>query len=1102
MPNELQKKGGSPSKPVRYACLWHNSFYQGIVTQRNPLRSNLQHIEEEFYGNQVCFIDGLNSEVSSRLTAVRRPGTSPYNSQTFPAINRFYENRTNTYNVTQTFPSENIQVIIDTASVVYDATGPSTKTILFTKTPGAGSTYFQSVGNALYFTDGVDLKKYLTSSYTYGPSETFTVGQWILDPNGNIQSFQSQSTVRNITAIAVVSKTLTGGSTQTFLIVTFSGTAPSIPSNQPVAFSGLTTYTALNGQTLTYSNIPAAWGLNLTNQQIAFSFTATPYPSAADTGTASTYLKADSLGNPLKGVTGTSAPAWSTTPFAKTQDNTVTWTCYGPPVEDWGIAAPSVDPTVAPGPGIQYWTPNTTLGTTETILDSNGILQVLVSGGGVTGNQPPVWSTTVGTTTTDNTAVWQNIGSVVSWIANYNYNTTSVVILDPNGNIQWAQGLTSGPLLTAYVINGGSGWNTTDIGAVAGGTGTVSVSTSNYVVTGVNIVNPGNTYTSANGVPVTDTTGGGTGLVINITAGYLTGSSQPTWNTTVGGTTTDNGVTWTNLGPGTQLVTGTVQYAYSYHGLDGTVTDASSEAQALYGALGPNGAFSREVTVEGTTNQQVDQIWIWRTTQGGSTLFYLDSVPNPGTNTPVVYNDTLPDSSTTGGPSLNEFIEAPIALSSSPPPIGLTSLAFHLGCIFGAVGNTVQYSDGPLVTSGNGNTAWNPENVFVFPSQVVRLFPTSNGLMVFTTSDIYIIAGLNTAASPLYAAPFLQYIGLVSYDAFTVNGGIVFLYTSDNQIITLDPSSGVSEVGFPIGDQFGPGYGTGTFNPTSAHVTWHIAQSQDKGLYVSDFSQYWWRMCPTPSPESGTTWSPIAQIIGGFSAVQSVETAPGTHNLLLGPQSLGPILLRNYQVYSDNGSAYPAYAVLGSLVLAQPGQLAEVESFTTDSIAIGSPISLAVQLDEISSYTGLSSAVVNAGGGGYAVGDLQGISGGTGGIYKVTSISGGGSTGPVNGLKVVAPGELYPASQTGAATTAITGSGVGLTVNTLNGGLFETLTNYVQDPTQVEPSITLYAQRFYLSQTQDPAVCRHLQILINWGTDSVKNELLSLSLFGSFSQEK
>jgi hypothetical protein len=287
---------------------------------------------------------------------------------------------------------------------------------------------------------------------------------------------------------------------------------------------------------------------------------------------------------------------------------------------------------------------------------------------------------------------------------------------------------------------------------------------------------------------------------------------------------------------------------------------------------------------------------------------------------------------------------------------------------------------------------------------------------------MYVIQGLGTASSAFFAAPFIHNVGLDSFDAIAINGTIAYLYSSDNQVLSMDLTSGLSEIGFPIGDQFGPGYGTGTFNPISTHVTWLNSGSQDKGLYVSDSSGTWWRMTPTPSPETGLTWSPKAQPIGGFSAVQSVEVTPGTHDLLVGPKVSGPILKRDYTVYSDNGSAYNAYGVFGSLVLAQPGQLASVESLTTDSVAIGTPLTLAVQLDEIGS---------------------------------------------------------------GAA------------------GSFEPLIDYVPDPTELSASNTVYAQRFYLSQSQLPAKCRHMQVEVAFGaTDVVKNELLSVSVFGAFEQEK
>jgi hypothetical protein len=107
---------------------------------------------------------------------------------------------------------------------------------------------------------------------------------------------------------------------------------------------------------------------------------------------------------------------------------------------------------------------------------------------------------------------------------------------------------------------------------------------------------------------------------------------------------------------------------------------------------------------------------------------------------------------------------------------------------------------------------------------------------------------------------------------------------------------------------------------------------------------------PTPSPESGYTWSPYATIQGGCKAVTSIEVTPGVHKLLLGPVGSGPILNRDLNAFQDNGQSYPASAVVGSAVLAQPGQVAVVSFIATDSTSAGTPLTLGVLMDEALPY--------------------------------------------------------------------------------------------------------------------------------------------------------
>jgi len=144
-----------------------------------------------------------------------------------------------------------------------------------------------------------------------------------------------------------------------------------------------------------------------------------------------------------------------------------------------------------------------------------------------------------------------------------------------------------------------------------------------------------------------------------------------------------------------------------------------------------------------------------------------------------------------------------------------------------------------------------------------------------TVSDIYIISGTTTLAfSP---APFLKGVGLLNYNALSVMGSIICMFTADGQLITLDPNSGVTEVGFPIGNLINT-----NFDPAIAYVSWHVSGSQDKALYLADGSTGWHRLSPTAAPESGLMWAPFATIIGGTSAVQSIEVSPGVFRLLIG----------------------------------------------------------------------------------------------------------------------------------------------------------------------------------------------------------------------------
>jgi hypothetical protein len=67
---------------------------------------------------------------------------------------------------------------------------------------------------------------------------------------------------------------------------------------------------------------------------------------------------------------------------------------------------------------------------------------------------------------------------------------------------------------------------------------------------------------------------------------------------------------------------------------------------------------------------------------------------------------------------------------------------------------------------------------------------------------------------------------------------------------------------------------------------------------------------------------------------------------------------------------------------------------------------------------------------------------------------------------------------------------------------FADLGPYVPDPPILVAPQTLYSDRFYVSHTQQPAICRHMQVKVAWPAEAAANELLSWSVIGAHVSER
>jgi len=942
--NPLVAVGGAvPKGQSHWGVIWQNEFFTGFWKLRNPLRdAAVPYLYNKFYGASrfESVWDGVNSEVTPSLTWARRFGNAVYNTQAFPAISLFYPFQIAGANFDNT-----IQVIADTAGAVYDATGPDTKEVIFAKSAGSVQTGMVAVGNILYMGDGVDLLQYVQSAFEWQTTYTMPQDEFIVDSNGNIQLSLGWATTVLITGVSngVLTGTL--------------GSVTNVDIGTVLTFAGMSTGTAyLNGYSVAVSTITGS------------SFTANAsIPTSVVGGTG--YVSVSGV----NGITGGTEPSWSNTLQGVTVDGNNLWSMRGPQVRTWGIQQPAsqVNAANVPNPKANpfVWAADTFYWPYPYICDaSNNVYELTTAG--QTASGIPSFNTTPTDTTTDGTAVWTCIGNgtrvtggtyatgsvlAVTWT-----NTNIVSGTDQDGNpttqvfsttyngffeatvggtaanidvslVAWATGLSS------IVQDGSITW--TNLGYVVE-RGTTTAATYFYVDTMVAAV-VGNSQLVAISGKILDSNGN----VEAVVDCGESGGTAPTWPPKAGAFTVDGSVGWLNGGSGasvggTAANTGTWVYTYAFG--DSVTGDVGPAAPLSAPVMLGSGNY---IALQGASSPDpgIDTVYIYRSTQGETTPFLIATIANPIGASTWNYGDYSPDPGNPGS-TMNTLIEADTGLNNTPPPDGFIPRGYHLNRIFGFVNNILYYSYGPQLNQIGGNGAFPAANYVEYVSKGQTVWSTSSGIYVFLTDQIQLLAGTTPPFSPSNASPD---VGILSPNCFTLNGGTPYILTSDGQVCSIDPTSGVSVIGFPIGNV------VNAFSPTASYLTWHVSGT-DQRLFISDGATGWFNMQSTPAPESGSViWSTKANVVGGCSAVISVETSPGVHQLLVGPPSGGgQILARTPGVYQDADTSYPCSWIIGSNVLAQPSEMAEMGFIATDCVRTGSAPTISVLLGEIYGWEG------------------------------------------------------------------------------------------------------------------------------------------------------
>src|ERR1700675_3167769 len=441
--SQIQGAGGQPQKQPKYAPIYTGRIFNGLYTNRSPLRGVSPAMMEQYYRVNYgdVMIAGANVEVSNRLTLVRRPGNPNYDNNSWTDVLSFDEFRVNK-SASDVFGTtlEEIFTMVTQPGELFSLTSGLTKSLVFNNPSVNGQTYMQEVGNSLYFSNGVDNKKWLQSLFvrssansgafpqgSNGLAGTYPFGTFFIDANNNIEEFIGIAAA-TITNVAVAADVLT---------LTLNMASPNADTvDYPVGTSfmlwGVGTQTWLNGLIITstnaYTHGAGTWALTAKVSHGNVS-------SAAETG----WIQ--QIGTtPVIAVTGGTVPTFNaavsnsdvnTGAIAPTGnvtlDGNILWFNRGAQVENWGIQAPQkAITTTESGTSTTGWKANTYYSAPGVVIDSNNNIWQVTTPGTTGGSNPFPANPTVGQTQTDGTStVWTCVtthtGGGQTWAAHTGY---------------------------------------------------------------------------------------------------------------------------------------------------------------------------------------------------------------------------------------------------------------------------------------------------------------------------------------------------------------------------------------------------------------------------------------------------------------------------------------------------------------------------------------------------------------------------------------------------------------------------------------------------------------------------------------------------------
>ena len=355
-------------------------------------------------------------------------------------------------------------------------------------------------------------------------------------------------------------------------------------------------------------------------------------------------------------------------------------------------------------------------------------------------------------------------------------------------------------------------------------------------------------------------------------------------------------------------LTATIGYLYVICFSNSSTGHVGSPSSFLSTRIVPS---SQDVNVSGntTTDGQVDQVRVFRTTDGGSIYFEHPSSP---VDYSTWVSSGLDDSS--ADTALTSTLAPLAGFNNRPTPS--KACTWYAGRIWTTSSSRVSFSGFEEINLGVPEEAFPEFNFFPFGAETTGLGATENALLVFTANNIYRITG--DSLDTFHRETAFANAGTHNHATITSNGKVVAWLDAKN-IVRVSDGYSMEEVSVPIRPDIQD------INHDLAQMSFYddgvsqflvLMDGGNDKLYVHDLDQNQW-MPP---------WD-----ISTVTALHAGEVAAGSQKLFLAKN--GRILTLNRSSYLDEGSAFTASVTTNAFAVlpdADPNADAAVETLVIE----------------------------------------------------------------------------------------------------------------------------------------------------------------------------